>query len=320
MRRRLYDRSGTTPPLTLECGTFGHNDHRRIQSSAGANHPGQDAPTVGFKTVLVLAPARRGRVLVWLQISGRDHVLFDTIQCIDDPGQRPGPSSQAAPRPGLAVGGPAGESAGGVMESKEHWDNIYATRAATELSWFQAHAALSLQLIRDNGVPKSGAIIDVGGGASTLVDDLLATGFEHLTVLDLSGVAIATAKARLGSRADHVKWLQADILDLELPPQGYDVWHDRAVFHFITAATERRAYVSSALQAVKPGGLVIVATFAEDGPAQCSGLPVMRYGANALHAEFGEAFQLLGQERESHHTPGGNEQKFVYCVLRKVGA
>ena len=204
------------------------------------------------------------------------------------------------------------------MESKEHWEKLYTTKAATEVSWFQEHAQLSLKLIREAAIPTSASIIDVGGGASTLVDDLLAHGYEHVTVLDLSGAALAAAKARLGSRASQVQWVEADVLEAELPAHAYDVWHDRAVFHFLTTEEERQAYVRKVLLAVKPGGLVIAATFAEDGPTRCSGLPVMRYSAEELHAEFGAPFQLLGHERESHHTPGGNEQKFVYCFCRKV--
>lgn len=158
----------------------------------------------------------------------------------------------------------------------------------------------------------------MGGGASTLVDDLLAGGYKSVTVLDLSGTALAAAKARLGNRASSVRWLEANVLEAGFPQHAYDVWHDRAVFHFLTAEAERHAYVQAVLRAVKPGGLVIVATFAEDGPTKCSGLPVMRYSANELHAEFGEPFLLLGHEKESHHTPDGSEQKFVYCFCRKV--
>jgi len=206
------------------------------------------------------------------------------------------------------------------MESKEHWEQVYSTKASTEVSWFQKHAALSLKLIREAGIPKSASIIDVGGGASTLVDDLLANGHEHLTVLDLSGAALATAKSRLGPGSARVRWVEANVLTADLPTHGYDMWHDRAVFHFLTSEEERHAYVNKVLQAVKPSGLVIVATFAEDGPTKCSGLPVMRYRAEELHAEFGAPFQLLGHERESHHTPSGNEQKFVYCFCQKVGS
>lgn len=203
------------------------------------------------------------------------------------------------------------------MESKEHWEELYRTKAATEVSWYQAHAELSLKLIREAGVPASASIIDVGGGASTFVDDLLARGYQNVTVLDLSAAALATAKARLGPQSARVQWLEANVLQAELPRHAYDVWHDRAVFHFLTAVEDRKAYVRAVLHAVKPGGLVIVATFAEGGPTQCSGLPVMRYSADALHAEFGAPFLLLGHEQESHRTPAGREQKFVYCFCRK---
>lgn len=201
---------------------------------------------------------------------------------------------------------------------KAHWEKVYTTKADTEVSWFQQHAALSLKLIRDAGIPTSASIIDVGGGAATLVDDLLALGYAKLTVLDLSAAALARARARLGARASEVTWLEANILDVALPSQGYDVWHDRAVFHFLTSDGERQRYVQQVLHAVKPGGLVIVATFAEDGPEKCSGLPVMRYSAGELHGQFGAPFELLGHEKETHHTPGGAEQKFVYCFCRKM--
>ncbi|MEO7973657.1 MAG: class I SAM-dependent methyltransferase [Thermoanaerobaculia bacterium] len=206
------------------------------------------------------------------------------------------------------------------MQSKKHWERVYSTKAPTEVSWFQEHAALSLKLIREAGVSCSAPVIDVGGGASTLVDDLVASGFENVTVLDLSGAALAATKARLGAQAARVQWLEVDVLKAEFPKHAFDIWHDRAVFHFLTNAEERHAYVRTVLHAVKPGGLVIVATFSEDGPTMCSGLPVMRYSANELHAEFGEPFELLGHEREAHHTPAGNEQKFVYCCCRKVAS
>jgi SAM-dependent methyltransferase len=206
------------------------------------------------------------------------------------------------------------------MESKEHWEKVYSTKAVTEVSWYQEHAALSLKLMHEAGVSRSASIIDVGGGASTLADDLLALGHERLTVLDLSAAALAAARARLGPRATRIQWIEANVLEADLPACGYDVWHDRAVFHFLTTETERKSYVTKVLHAVKPGGIVIVATFAEDGPTMCSGLPVRRYGADGLHAEFGEPFQLLGHEQESHHTPAGKEQKFVYCFCRRTAS
>ena len=165
---------------------------------------------------------------------------------------------------------------------------------------------------------KTASIIDVGGGASTLVDDLLANGYQNLSILDLSGAALEKAQARIGSQSSSVQWLEANVIETEFPKYGYDVWHDRAVFHFLNTEEERHAYVQAVLRAVKPGGLVIVATFAEDGPTSCSGLQVQRYSANELHSEFGNPFVLLGSEKESHYTPGGSEQKFVYCFCRKM--
>ncbi|MEP7298563.1 MAG: class I SAM-dependent methyltransferase [Burkholderiales bacterium] len=202
------------------------------------------------------------------------------------------------------------------MQPREHWERVYATKATDAVSWFQAHAEQSMRLIRGTGVPLSGSIIDVGGGASTLVDDLLRDGYAALSVLDLSAAALAAARHRLGAQADAVQWIEANITEADLPLHGYDIWHDRAVFHFLTDAVARQAYVDAVLRAVKPGGHVIVATFAEDGPTQCSGLPVMRYSADELHAEFGAPFTLLAHEREEHHTPNGAVQSFVYCYCR----
>jgi SAM-dependent methyltransferase len=162
------------------------------------------------------------------------------------------------------------------MRLKDHWERVYRTRPADAVSWFQKHADQSLRLIRDTGVPASASIIDVGGGASTLVDDLLACGYANVTVLDLSRAALIAAQARLGPLAGRVRWLEADITTIELPVHAYDVWHDRAVFHFLTSPEQRAAYVGAVIRAVKPGGHVIVATFAADGPTQCSGLPVVR--------------------------------------------
>jgi len=206
------------------------------------------------------------------------------------------------------------------MLAKDHWEQVYATKATTGVSWFQEHAEQSLRLIADTGVPHSAAIIDVGGGASTLVDDLLARGYTSLSVLDISAAALDAARARLGQRANLVRWIEGDITAVDLPARAYDVWHDRAVFHFLTAPEQRHAYVEHVLRSVNPGGHVIVSTFAEDGPSQCSGLPVMRYSADALHSEFGAAFKLLKHESEAHKTPAGGVQKFIYCYCRVSGA
>ena len=206
------------------------------------------------------------------------------------------------------------------MQSKEHWERVYATKPTDEVSWYQEHAEQSVRLIESTGVPLNAAILDVGGGASTLVDDLLDRGYSDLAVLDLSASALHAARQRLGARAAAVQWIEANITSVELPANRYDVWHDRAVFHFLTSAQDRQAYVGAVLRAVKPGGHVIVATFAEDGPTQCSGLPVMRYSASGLHAEFGSPFTLVRHEREEHHTPGGAVQKFLYCYCRTAAS
>lgn len=203
------------------------------------------------------------------------------------------------------------------MQPKAHWENVYAAKPVDGVSWFQEHAKLSLQFIIQTGIPKAGAIIDVGGGASTLVDDLLDNGYSNITVLDLSAAALQAAQKRIGQQASQVKWTEADITTVELPDQAYDVWHDRAVFHFLTSEAGRKVYIDKVLKAVKPGGHIIVATFAEDGPTQCSGLPVMRYSADQLHGEFGPSFILKVQQKEEHHTPFGTVQKFIYCYFIK---
>ncbi|CAM5285834.1 MULTISPECIES: class I SAM-dependent methyltransferase [Pseudomonadota] len=206
------------------------------------------------------------------------------------------------------------------MPSREHWDHVYRTKEPTGVSWFQPHASHSLVLIRETGVPLDVPIIDVGGGASTLVDDLLDKGHTSLTVLDLSGAALAASQARLGERAQAVAWMVGDITKVELPALAYDLWHDRAVFHFLTAPQERQAYVRTMLHALRPGGFAIIATFADDGPQQCSGLPVTRYSPDELHAQFGDAFTMLRQERQAHHTPFGTVQQFVFCLFQKTAS
>ncbi len=202
------------------------------------------------------------------------------------------------------------------MQTKSHWEQIYTSKPTTGVSWFQEHAVQSLQLIEKAAVSKDACIIDVGGGASTLVDDLLVHGYSNLTVLDLSQAALDAAQARMGEAGRRVQWRVGDITQTELAQQTYDIWHDRAVFHFLTEPAERDAYVRAVVRSVKPGGHVIVATFAPDGPDKCSGLPVVRYSPEGLHAEFGSAFKLLQQQSEEHHTPFGTVQKFIYCMCR----
>lgn len=199
---------------------------------------------------------------------------------------------------------------------RDHWERVYHDKAPTELSWYQRHSERSLQLIEQTGIARSASIIDVGGGASTLVDDLLARGFSDVAILDLSAEALTRARQRLGAGAERVKWLVADVLTTDLPANSVDLWHDRAVFHFLTDPDHRAEYIAQVRRVVRPGGHVIVATFAEDGPTQCSGLPVQRYSATELHGTFGDDFQLERSERETHETPGGAEQRFVYCWCR----
>ncbi len=200
-----------------------------------------------------------------------------------------------------------------MNEQQEHWEKVYKTKAPDAVSWFQEHATRSLEIIRSISAASNAQIIDVGGGASTLVDDLLIGGFKHVSVLDLSTSALEVARKRLGALDQNVTWITGDIRTVDLPAQTYDIWHDRAVFHFLTDPADRMAYVRQVVKAVKPGGHVIVATFAPDGPEQCSGLPVVRYDPDQLHGEFGAAFELLEHASEEHKTPWGSVQHFVYC-------
>jgi 2-polyprenyl-3-methyl-5-hydroxy-6-metoxy-1,4-benzoquinol methylase len=200
-------------------------------------------------------------------------------------------------------------------QSAKHWDSVYSTKALDAVSWYLPHLETSLQLIK-RVAPYDPAIIDVGGGESTLVDDLLATGYRDLTVLDISAEAINISKKRFGVLSLYINWRVDDITKAELPRNYYDVWHDRAVFHFLTNDEDRRAYVERVAYSVKAGGHVIVATFGPQGPAKCSGLDVVRYDADALHAEFGKGFRLLKSRTEIHRTPWGTEQQFLYCLCR----
>jgi ubiquinone/menaquinone biosynthesis C-methylase UbiE len=203
------------------------------------------------------------------------------------------------------------------MQTKEHWENVYTTKATDSVSWFQEHAETSLKLIQKIHAEKSTSIIDIGGGASTLVDDLLSHGYSKLSVLDLSSAALEVSKARIGSAARNVNWLVADITKVNFSEHEFDIWHDRAVFHFLTEPQDRLAYVKTVLRSLKPKGHVIISAFAEDGPTKCSGLPVMRYSAESLQSEFGESFLLKSQFSETHSTPLGTTQNFIFCHFEK---
>jgi 2-polyprenyl-3-methyl-5-hydroxy-6-metoxy-1,4-benzoquinol methylase len=202
------------------------------------------------------------------------------------------------------------------MDRHAHWQNVYATKAVTEVSWFQQRPELSLELIARAGVAPGTRIIDVGGGASQLVDILVEQGYQ-VTVLDIAEAALEKARARMGDKAVGVHWVAADVTAWR-PMHRYDLWHDRAVFHFLTDEADRRSYAEAMAESVWPGGAAIVASFAPDGPERCSGLPICRYDAPALAREFSPAFELLESRREAHVTPAGKTQNFQYCLLRRL--
>jgi len=202
------------------------------------------------------------------------------------------------------------------MSRKSHWDTVYEGKADNEVSWYQSKPELSLSFIRHSGVPCSGSIIDVGGGASLLVDCLVQDGFENITVLDISGAALRVAEKRLGENAKSVDWIEADITQFQCA-QTFDLWHDRAVFHFLTQASERKKYIDLLRQAIRPGGHLIIAAFAIGGPEKCSGLDIVQYDAVKLSRELGGTFILVEQANETHITPGGKVQAFGYYRFKK---
>jgi ubiquinone/menaquinone biosynthesis C-methylase UbiE len=203
------------------------------------------------------------------------------------------------------------------MSKREHWEKIYQTRNETDVSWYLPHLQRSLDLILRTGIGPDAHIIDVGGGASTLVDDLVDHGFRHVTVVDIAQAPLDAAAKRLGERAKQVTWRVGDITTLDFSRDSFDVWHDRAVFHFLTSETDRKGYLERVCCAVRKGGFVVLATFGPEGPEKCSGLPVIRYSAGKLHAAFGPAFRLVEHVEERHHTPWGTEQEFVYCLCAR---
>jgi 2-polyprenyl-3-methyl-5-hydroxy-6-metoxy-1,4-benzoquinol methylase len=199
------------------------------------------------------------------------------------------------------------------MDVRAHWEKIYQQKPPNKVSWYRPHLETSLGLIEHAAPDPTAPIVDVGGGESTLVDDLLARGYKNITVLDISQTAIDANQKRLGEDSGRVHWLAADITKVDLTPGAYAVWHDRAVFHFLTAPADRAAYVRLVARAVRPGGHVIVCTFGPDGPTRCSGLHVLRYDAESLHREFGTRLRLLASSKELHQTPSGTVQQFLYC-------
>jgi trans-aconitate methyltransferase len=196
----------------------------------------------------------------------------------------------------------------------DHWENVYQTRPSADVSWFQAEPAVSLRLVR-SAAETTGSIVDVGGGTSTLVDRLLADGFRDLTIVDVSESALTTVRERIADRAASVTFVGCDLSDWT-PDRTFDVWHDRAVFHFLTDEAAKADYVALVEMAVPPDGIVVLATFAPDGPTSCSGLPVARYDAESLAAQFTDQFILTHSEREQHVTPAGHVQPFTWVMLR----
>jgi 2-polyprenyl-3-methyl-5-hydroxy-6-metoxy-1,4-benzoquinol methylase len=202
------------------------------------------------------------------------------------------------------------------MDAKTHWEKVFTTKEPEAVSWYRPHLETSLALVERAVHSHSASIIDIGGGESTLVDDLLARGYENITVLDVSQTALEVTKKRLGLLAEQVNWIVADITEVQLEPFAYDVWHDRAVFHFLTSNEQRAGYVRNVAKAVNPGGHVIVSTFGPEGPTKCSGLEVMRYDTESLHNEFGTRFRLVDSLKELHRTPFGTTQQFLYCYCK----
>ena len=204
-----------------------------------------------------------------------------------------------------------------MSEVREHWNRIYAARSATEVSWYQRSPTTSLRLIEAVAFAPSAAVIDVGGGASSLVDRLLGDGFTDLTVMDISEHVLGELRHRLADQADHVTLAHGDVLRWE-PDRSYDIWHDRAVFHFLTDPADRDRYVDTAGRALRGNGVAVVGTFAKDGPTHCSGLPVSRYTPLELATAFSARFSLISYEREEHVTPDGVVQPFTWLVLRRT--
>lgn len=202
------------------------------------------------------------------------------------------------------------------MKNQDHWEQIYASKEPFELSWFKTHLKKSLELIDKTQLEKDSQIIDVGGGASTLVDDLMERGFDKLTVLDLSATALNRMKKRMGGKAGSVTWIVGDVTQLALPENKFDLWHDRAVFHFLTEREDRRLYLENLRRTLKPDGHFIIATFADDGPEKCSGMQVERYDAEKLRKIIGEDFEFLESFTEHHETPFGTTQNFIYAHFR----
>ena len=202
------------------------------------------------------------------------------------------------------------------MQAAEHWENVYRSKNFDVVSWYAPHLGESLRLIGQLTPDKTAAIVDIGGGESTLVDDLLHCNYLDVSVLDISATAVEFTRQRLGAKAKDVSWHVGNVTQYDFGSKQFDLWHDRAVFHFLTEPVARRAYVELVRRSVKPGGHVLMATFGPDGPLKCSGLDVVRYDDQSLHHELGEGFQMLGSKLAEHNTPMGIRQQFLYCWCR----
>lgn len=204
------------------------------------------------------------------------------------------------------------------FDSQRHWEKVYQSQKPDKVSWYKPHLDLSLDILTHAGLKPSSHIIDVGAGASTLVDDLIKLGVKAVTVLDVSGEALAVSKARLGKQADEIEWVETDITQAKLRKEYYDIWHDRAVFHFLTDAEDRRRYIAGMTEALKPNGQLVMATFSLQGPPRCSGLDVVRHSPETLQVELGNGFRLVESLEEEHRTPFNTVQKFIYCRFQRI--
>ena len=205
-----------------------------------------------------------------------------------------------------------------MTDRKQHWEQVYTSKSSLEVSWYQAEPRLSLELIEHSGIGRDAPIIDVGGGASVLVDRLQEAGYTRLAVLDISAVALATSRERLGRKAAGIEWYESDITQFTAP-HAFALWHDRSVFHFLTDAEDRCRYVQALKQTLLPDGHVVIGTFAIGGPTRCSGLDIVQYDAAKLLTELGTDFRLVEELSETHRTPAGKDQQFNFFRLRRVG-
>ena len=205
------------------------------------------------------------------------------------------------------------------MSRKEHWEQVYSSKPADRLGWYKPRLQTSLDWISALGLEPDTPVIDIGGGASTLIDDLLGQGFSAITVLDIAEPALALLRTRLGDKAAVVTWLCGDITSMELPEDAFGLWHDRAVFHFLTEASDRERYKANLTRSLRSGGHLIIGTFAPEAPPKCSGLPVQRYDLELLCDTLGDEFELQQHRKEMHITPGGVEQMYLYCEFRFAG-